>query len=132
MGYARVGVPHLVVEVDDPGLVDVLSRGRELRRLPTLRDGANVNFVAGMSDGRWAIRTYERGVEEETLACGTGAVASAALLSAWRAAPGSVTLVTRSGRQLGVRIPEPGSGRPPALRGEGRIVFSGSLGSLDY
>lgn len=130
MGYARVGVPHLVVEVDDATSVDVLERGRELRRLPALRDGANVNFVSRLSDDRWSIRTYERGVEEETLACGTGAVGAATMLNAWGAVAGNVNLVTRSGRSLSVRIPQPGSHRPPTLRGEGRIVFTGSLGDL--
>jgi diaminopimelate epimerase len=131
MGYARVGVPHLVVEVDDVALVDVFGRGRALRRLPELRDGANVNFLSRLGDGTWQIRTYERGVEEETLACGTGAVASASILNSWGAASGDVSLVTRSERRLTVRMHQFGSGKPPALCGEGRIVFTGWLGDVE-
>ncbi len=130
IGYARVGVPHLVVLVDDVQRVDVEHRGRELRRLQVLRDGANANFVSHGLSGGWVIRTYERGVEEETLACGTGAVASAALLDAWGLARGSVPLTTRSGSVLTAGV-SPGHGsRPPILRGEGRIVFSGNLGEI--
>src|SRR6185437_3708490 len=84
MGFCRPGVPHLVVRCADVLPVDVISRGRELRRDPSLRPaGANIDFVSRREDGSWAIRTYERGVEGETLACGTGAIAAAILLSAW-------------------------------------------------
>lgn len=133
IGFARVGVPHLVLLVEDLEAVDVMRRGRALRHHPSLRDGANVNFVARDARGGWAMRTYERGVEEETLACGTGAVATAALLSAWGLADRAAALTTRSGRALTVRIPAAeasGTASPPGLRGEGRIVFEGSLGEL--
>ena len=67
---------------DDVEPVDVVGRGRPLRHHPTLADGANVNFVSrGTADGRWRIRTYERGVEAETLACGT---ARSRRRSCWR------------------------------------------------
>lgn len=129
VGFARVGVPHLVVLCDDVRGIDVFARGRELRHLPQLRDGANVNFVSRDPAGaRWAIRTYERGVEEETLACGTGTVATVALLHAWGMTDGGASLLTRSGCDL---YAHPGSDRqPPVLRGEGRIVFSGTLREL--
>jgi diaminopimelate epimerase len=130
IGYARVGVPHLVVLVDDVEGVDVEHRGRELRRLEVLRDGANANFVSPGRLGGWAIRTYERGVEEETLACGTGAVASAALLDAWGLARGTVPLTTRSGSVLTAGVSRGDVSRPPVLRGEGRIVFTGNLGEI--
>ena len=71
------GVPHLVVRVDDVERVDVVGRGRPLRYDSSLAQGANVNFVSPDGAGGWRIRTYERGVEGETLACGTGAVATA-------------------------------------------------------
>lgn len=130
IGYARVGVPHLVVLVDDVQSVDVERRGRELRRLKTLRDGANANFVSPFAGGGWAIRTYERGVEEETLACGTGAVASAALLDSWGLTRAAVALTTRSGSVLTAGPSPDSAGGPPVLRGEGRIVFSGNLGEI--
>lgn len=129
IGFARVGVPHLVVRCENVERVDVVTRGRHLRRLPQLRDGANVNFVAmDEAVGRWSMRTYERGVEDETLACGTGTVATAALLKAWGDATNGVELVTRSGLIL---FATGGSeGRPPVLRGEGRIVFTGTIAEL--
>ena len=82
IGYATVGVPHLVIVCDDVETVDVVGRGRPLRQDPSLPRGANANFVsqrvgAGSGVASWRIRTYERGVEAETLACGSGAVASA-------------------------------------------------------
>lgn len=130
IGFARVGVPHLVVlckAVDD---APVVERGRRLRRHPSLRDGANVNFVSRAAD-RWRIRTYERGVENETLACGTGAVATGLLLATWgEADPSSVELETRSGRVLGVRHRAEGNRLFPSLSGEARIVFVGQLGEL--
>ncbi|MHB8839616.1 MAG: diaminopimelate epimerase, partial [Gemmatimonadaceae bacterium] len=82
IGFANPGVPHLVVLVDDTSTVDVVGRGRPLRLDKRLKHGANVNFVAPLLGGvadEFSIRTYERGVEAETLACGTGAVASATL-----------------------------------------------------
>ena len=130
VGFARVGVPHLVLLVDDVGAVRVFERGRELRHLPSLRDGANVNFVSRSPDGRWTLRTYERGVEEETLACGTGSVAVAAILHAWGLSDGAVSLQTRSGGDLVATVPPATSASPPVLRGEGRIVFEGTLGDV--
>ena len=127
IGFALVGVPHLVVLCDDVTVVDAVGRGRPLRRHPSLPQGANVNFVSRGRDGWW-IRTYERGVEAETLACGTGAVATAVLLNVWgRSEPAETALQTKSGRRLTVRLePEAGAWKP-TLRGEGRLVFEGQL-----
>lgn len=72
------GVPHLVVRVADVERVDVVGEGRRLRQpSPLAPEGANVDFVCERPDGRLAIRTYERGVEDETQACGTGVTAAA-------------------------------------------------------
>jgi len=131
IGFAMVGVPHLTVRVDDVESVDVLGRGRALRRHPSLRQGANVNFVSPAGADGWRIRTYERGVEGETLACGSGAVASALLLTSWGAAAGPVRLRTRSGRTLEVRLARGDDGWRASLSGEGRIVFQGEFGELD-
>jgi len=128
IGFATVGVPHVVVLCADIEAVDVVGRGRPMRYDPSLRAGANVNFVAPMDDGSWAVRTYERGVEAETLACGTGSVATAALLSHWGEATGPTVIRTRSGLPLRVRFRETVPGTvTPSLSGEGRIVFRGEL-----
>lgn len=127
IGYARVGVPHLVVLVDDAVAVDVFARGRTLRSLPQLAHGANANFVSRNAAGEWRMRTYERGVEEETLACGTGTVATVALLTAWGFTTGGATLRTSSGCLVfASALPE----QAPVLRGEGRIVYTGLLRDL--
>jgi len=129
IGFALAGVPHLVVQVDDVEDVVLDARGRELRFDRALEHGANVNFISPAGDGAWYMRTYERGVEGETLACGTGAVACAAVLDAWGTTAGPTTIVTRSGRPLVIRPPSDGR-TGPSLAGEGRIVFEGTLREL--
>ncbi len=136
IGYAVVGVPHLVVLVDDLSKAPVTERGRALRygalRAP---EGANVNFVAPDEHhpGMWQIRTYERGVEAETYACGTGSVAAAACLMAWKLAPQNapVSLRTASDRVLRVRLPDDVATAWSELSGEGRLVFDGILRHLE-
>jgi diaminopimelate epimerase len=130
LGFAIAGVPHVVILVEDIEAVDVVGRGRPVRFDESLAEGANVNFVAADASGRWAIRTYERGVENETLACGTGNVASAILLTMWGEASGDVQLMTRSGKVLTVRTGHDVDEWRPSLRGEGRLVFTGALGEL--
>ena len=132
IGFALAGVPHLVVRVDDVATVDVVGRGRPLRHDASLADGANVNFVSPASDGGpgFRIRTFERGVEGETLACGTGSVATAILLTETGEAASDVTLTTRSGRRLGVRLRRSAEGWRPSLCGEARVVFEGRFGEL--
>jgi diaminopimelate epimerase len=127
LGFAVVGVPHVIIEVPDVQKVDVRGRGSAVRRDRSLSHGANVNFVSPAADGRWMIRTYERGVEGETLACGTGAVASAILLTAWAAARPPVRMVTRSGRELTVTLRRDGGLWHPSLRGAAELVFTGFL-----
>ena len=127
IGFALVGVPHLVILCEDIDQAPVVERGRKLRRHPALPHGANVNFVSRIGD-RWRMRTYERGVEAETLACGTGAVATGLMLAAWGEAPESVDLETRSGRILSVRHKLQNGRFFPSLSGEAQIVFLGALG----
>jgi diaminopimelate epimerase len=131
MGFVNSGVPHLVIRTDRLEEVPLASRGPELRNHESFAAGANVNWVARSASGGWAMRTYERGVEAETLACGTGAVACAVLLGSWGEAGGEVALETRSGRTLAVRLtPGPAGRQVPSLAGEGRIVFEGALREL--
>jgi diaminopimelate epimerase len=130
VGYAVAGVPHVVVLCEDVEQVDVPNRGAALRKADwTGPEGANVNFVSA-NRGTWAIRTFERGVEAETLACGTGAVATSTLLHTWGLAGLQSALRTRSGCMLEVSLREQDGEVLPRLRGEGRVVFEGWLGEV--
>jgi len=127
-----VGVPHLIVLVDEVDRLDVVERGRQLRFDPTLGPaGANVNFISPPAGpGKpWLIRTYERGVEGETLACGTGTVAAALLLVQVGRTQLPLVFASRSGSQLSVRAtPTTEGGFDEVwLQGEGRFVFDGAL-----
>lgn len=74
----NTGVPHYVQQVRDLADYDVVGEGRRIRHLPELgNEGANVNFVEALPDGTIRVRTYERGVEDETWSCGTGVTACA-------------------------------------------------------
>jgi diaminopimelate epimerase len=130
IGFAEVGVPHLVVTVRDLDRVDLRARGRALRHHPALAPaGANINFV-GRNGAGWAMRTYERGVEDETLACGTGAVACATVLTSGGEASLPFAVRTRSGTTLlvsGTPAP-PVALQAPRLEGEARLVFRATLG----
>lgn len=130
IGFVDTGVPHLVVLTEDTAAVDVAHRGAVLRHDPSLAAGANVNFVAPIEPGIWSMRTFERGVEGETLACGTGAVAVGIMLEAWQLSGSTTRLRTRSGRILTVSVRHEGSAIKPSLSGEGRIVFEGQLADL--
>jgi len=129
LAFGTVGVPHLVVRVDDLERVDLASRGRALRFDPaTGPEGANVNFVApGVGGGEpWRIRTYERGVEGETLACGTGTVAAAIALAARGEARLPLRFRSRGGPELLVRAELNGSvAHDVWLGGQGRLLFRG-------
>jgi diaminopimelate epimerase len=129
--FAMVGVPHLVVLVNDVDAVALDDRGPALRRDPAVGPaGANVNFVSPAANtGEWRMRTYERGVEAETLACGTGAVAAACTLDSWKIGTLPTRILTRAGRALEVR-----ARRLPTdeygdiwLAGEARMVARGVL-----
>jgi diaminopimelate epimerase len=128
---ARVGVPHLIVLVDDIDTLDLPGRGRALRFDRAIApEGANVNFISeGGTEGVWRMRTYERGVEAETLACGTGAVGAACALQEWGLGRATINIVTRSGRLLEIRASKRATGGYDDvwLGGEGRMVFRGVL-----
>ncbi len=99
------GSPHYVRFVEDLGLIDVVEQGRALRYSERFRtEGINVNFVADRG-GEIEVSTYERGVEAETLSCGTGVTASAIALARRRGLSGSVQLRVRTkGGSLEVRF----------------------------
>jgi diaminopimelate epimerase len=128
--YVDVGVPHIVVFVEDDDGVDVKQMGRALRYAPPFQPaGTNVNFAQVLDAGTLKVRTYERGIEAETLACGTGSIAAAvvARLKGWVAPP--VRIHTRGGPILTVHYRLCDDGRVTAvkLEGEGRIVFRGEI-----
>ena len=113
--YVDVGSPHIVVfidEIEKPKVesieeVKIMDWGRNIRMHKDLMpEGANVNFVQvdDSEKGLLLIRSYERGVEGETLACGTGAISSALVFYATRSQPMPITLLTRSGEKLSVEI----------------------------
>ena len=118
----EVGVPHLVLPVEDPAGIDLAVVGPALRSHPSLGpEGANVNLVAAGGGGPLAIRSFERGVEAETLSCGSGVVAAALCLAGdgWS---GPLTFEVRSGDVLVVDVPgDPFTG-PSRLTGPARLV----------
>jgi diaminopimelate epimerase len=127
---SRVGVPHLIVLVDDVDHVALMERGRALRFDPALApEGANINFISKDSDGGWRMRTYERGIEGETLACGTGAVGAGCAIQEWGLDTLPLEIESRSGGMIGVRATKGKNGRYDDvwLIGEGRMVFRGVI-----
>jgi len=123
--YINTGVPHAVVFVDRVDLVNVEELGRKLRFSELFApSGANVNFVEVRMD-RILVRTYERGVESETLACGTGAVASALVSAMLYPFSSPVEVEVRSGERLKVYF-EP-SLKEVFLEGPTLWVYDGEL-----
>lgn len=121
------GVPHLVIPVDDLDAVPLMDWAPSLRRHSQLGpEGANVDFVARLGEGRVAMRTYERGVEGETLACGSGAIACArwAVLDAGMQSP--VVVRTRGGDELRVEFERGEAGLEATLIGPAVTVFAGT------
>jgi diaminopimelate epimerase len=126
-----VGVPHLIIQVTDIQAVDVEARGRALRFDRAFGPaGTNVNFVGRDPDTEveWALRTYERGVEGETLACGTGTIAAAVALAAAGVSGLPVRIRSRSGSVYSVAGRLAGEVAEDVwLCGEGRLVYTGVL-----
>jgi diaminopimelate epimerase len=120
-------VPHLVIPVENVDDIDLPLWGPVLRRHARFGSaGTNVNWVSPDGpEGAWRIRTFERGVEAETLACGTGASASAVILCALERAASPVRLNTRGGDLLAVAVDrEKGALR---LRGPALVAFEGEV-----
>ncbi|MDE5622426.1 MAG: diaminopimelate epimerase [Alistipes sp.] len=131
----NTGVPHYVEFVDDPSAVDVCGRGRAIRR-DTARfpQGTNVNFVQILGPGRLRMRTYERGVENETLACGTGATAAAIVACHARQHDCRAFRIEVPGGVLSVRFdrrPDTQHYTDVRLTGPARRVFGGTFDTDD-
>lgn len=120
----NTGVPHAVVFVDDLESVDVWKFGRAVRFHQAFAPaGTNMNFVAVEGPGRLSLRTYERGVEDETYACGTGAVASAVIARELELTGDETSVTTTGGEELGVILKD----GKTFLRGAAELVFRGEF-----
>ncbi len=127
VSFINTGVPHAVVYVDDVSSVDVDGMGRIIRFHKRFAPaGTNVDFVQVLGPDRLRMRTYERGVEGETQACGTGAVAAAVLARLEGKITSDAVAVEVPGGVLTVTV-ELEDGRPTGatLAGEARVVFRG-------
>ncbi|HDS15487.1 MAG TPA: diaminopimelate epimerase [Proteobacteria bacterium] len=128
--FINSGVPHAILVVDcDPDPSWLLRQGAAIRRHPVFAPaGTNVNFVRIVNERRLAIRTYERGVEAETLACGTGSVAAALLLAVRGKVASPTAVVTGSGEILTIFYKQEGLDFSEVfLEGGAVIVYKGVL-----
>ena len=123
------GSPHLIQNVDNLDTTDVVSEGKRIRfSEPFRKAGVNVNFVTRLGDSAIGVRTYERGVENETLSCGTG-VTAAALSASFQEMGSPISIHTRGG-DLQVEFQadhESGHFSQVYLTGPAKYVFSGQI-----
>jgi diaminopimelate epimerase len=127
--FVNTGVPHVVYLVDDVEKVELVRLGRATRHHPLFAPrGTNANFISITDRQNLKIRTYERGVEDETLACGTGAIASALIATALGKTASPVSLLTRGKIILGVDFKKEGDAfREIILEGDARVIYKGEL-----
>ncbi len=125
----NTGVPHVVTFVDDIESTPVEHWGSQIRYHPAFQpNGTNANFIKEIEPGEIVIRTYERGVEDETLACGTGVTASGLIYAALSEATSPVRLLVRGGDWLEVGFQRAGAGfENVTLKGPADFVFEGSI-----
>ena len=135
--FINTGVPHTVVLVNDAGMIPVADWGREIRFHEMFQPaGTNANFIQVLPGDTLLVRTYERGVEGETMACGTGAVAAALVAVLLQQADPPVTVITSGGERLTIHftIREEGGLRrldPDAgifLEGPVHGIYEGEMG----
>ncbi len=130
-----IGVPHYVVFYvvfadADLWSLDIVPFGRATRNHPELKadGGANVNFVSVRDEHTIEVRTYERGVEAETLSCGSGVVASVATCALFGKVSSPVSVLTRSGIALQVSFTRDGNDiRDVHLTGDARLIYTADL-----
>jgi diaminopimelate epimerase len=127
--FINTGVPHLVYLSDHLDAEDVEGEGRKTRQHEIFKpEGTNVNFVQIDGPHRLRIRTYERGVEGETLACGTGAVAAVLIAAALCKASSPTTVMTKGGDRLVVSFKREGEQLTDLhLEGKAEVVCEGML-----
>lgn len=125
--FVNTGVPHTVIYVEDLDSLDVKRLGREIRRHGIFAPkGTNVDFVELQKGNAIRVRTYERGVEDETLACGTGVVAAAIISAAMKDFKSPVICLTRGGDKLKIYFKRNGNDFTDVyLEGAAKKVFCG-------
>ena len=127
--WLDTGSPHLVIEKDNIDKLDVNNEGRLIRYSEFYKkEGVNVNFIEKISDDQFKIRTYERGVENETLACGTGSTASAICMNfLGRTKSGKITMKCKGG-DLNVQFNSSNKGYEEiSITGPAKLVFDGRI-----
>jgi diaminopimelate epimerase len=127
--FINSGVPHVIIPVSKIDDVNVQQEGAPIRYHEMFSPkGANVNFIEKRGPTKIAVRTYERGVEDETLACGTGVVASALIFAATENASDPISVITRGGDELQVGFEKIDSQfRNVTLTGPAEFVFEGTV-----
>jgi diaminopimelate epimerase len=127
VNFINTGVPHTVIFVSGIDKIDVDNIGREIRYHKRFAPaGTNVDFVEVLGKGAIRIRTYERGVEGETLACGTGSTAAALVFALISNAGNLIRVTTESKEVLKVYLnKEDGMVKDAWLEGRARIVYKG-------
>jgi diaminopimelate epimerase len=127
--FINSGVPHVVIPVSQVDDIDVQREGAAIRQHEMFSPkGANVNFIQKRGANKIAVRTYERGVEDETLACGTGVVASALIFAACEKINGPVGVLVRGGDELQVDFERSGEQfKNVTLTGPAEFVFEGTV-----
>mgnify|MGYP000067468314 CR=1 FL=1 len=95
--YLNTGVPHCIFDVDDVNSIDVNRAGAAVRYNSRFKNGTNVNFITKRSSTSFEIRTYERGVEDETLSCGTGITAAAIAFREFYTKETEISVISRGG-----------------------------------
>jgi diaminopimelate epimerase len=127
--FINSGVPHVVIPVSRVDDVDVRGEGSAIRHHSRFSPkGANVNFIEKLGPKKIAVRTYERGVEDETLACGTGVVASALIFATLENTNGPITVIARGGDELQVGFEKSDNQFcEVTLTGPAEFVFEGTI-----
>ena len=125
----NTGVPHVIVMVEHVNDIDVIALGREIRFHQRFAPaGTNANFVQHQNGNSIEIRTYERGVEDETLACGTGAIASAIISASQLKMTSPIDVRTRSGALLSIYFDAAEDHFSNIfMEGDARIIYVGEL-----
>jgi len=127
--FINTGVPHVVVQVEELKGHPVVDQGRSLRHHSLFAPaGTNADFIHVLPSGSIEVRTYERGVEDETLACGTGAIAAALVASSRGMVESPVGVKTRGGDELKIHFTKHGEHFSEVwLEGDTAIVYSARL-----